>query len=589
MRDAVKIMVSECGESIASSKPTLAFLRGRVGMKQFQSFGLDTSNQCLLHKGAQIDLAPKLFAVLRYLVENPGRLVTHDELLEALWPETYVQPQVLRTYVLELRKVLGDDAAQPRFIQTVTKRGYRFVAPVTEHLEASRPRIEAMAQAARAEPIIGRDDELDFLKTQVELLASGQRRVVFVTGDAGIGKTALVDSFCLRIDPSVGASVSRGQCVQCIGATEEYYPVTETICQLVSGARGETVRRILARRAPAWLEPGRNGEASSPAVPRFAAQERTLADLCAALEEMAAEKPLILILEDLHWADNFTLNLISALARRRGSAHLMVVATSCPRRGSNVESLRGLQQDLLMRRLCLELPIAPLGKAAVRALLSRELAQDILPPELSDFVFQRSEGNPLFAIAIIEHLIARGVLMRRGENGKGQWEQCLPFPGIEDGVPDPLARMIEREIECLSEEDQRVLEAASLMSFAFPVWAVAAALGKDSIETEEACDALARRLHFVVRVGQDELPDGSRSAFYVFRHGLYREFLYQRQAAARRARGHIGIADRLGELFAGREANVAREIAMHIKAACESESAATALLAFDRLAAQRVG
>jgi predicted ATPase len=556
-------------------------------MKQFQSFALDTSNQCLLHNGEQIDLAPKLFAVLRYLVENPGRLVTHDELLEALWPETYVQPQVLRTYVLELRKVLGDDAAQPRFIQTLTKRGYRFVAPVTEHSEAPRPRIEIVPQDLRAEPIIGRDDELDFLKSQVDLLANGQRRVVFVNGEAGIGKTALVDSFCRRIDDSLGVTVSRGQCVQTLGAAEEYYPVTEALGQIISGQGGESARRILVRRLPAWLERGRNAEAADPA-PRLAAQDRTLGDLCAALEEMAAEKPLILIFEDLHWADDSTLNLISALARRRGHAHLMVVATSCPRRGLNVESLKRLQQDLLMRRLCAELPLAPLRKAAVRALLSRELAQDVLPPDLADFVYQRSEGNPLFVIAIVEHLIAQGVLIRRGENGAGRWEQCLPFPSIEDGVPDALARMIELEIECLSEREQRLLEAASLMSFAFPVWAVSAALGNDPVETEEACDALARRLHFVVRAGQDELPDGTRSPFYVFRHGLYREFLYQRQAAARRARGHIRIADRLGQLFAGREASVAREIAMHFKAACEPERAAATLLAVDTPTPERV-
>lgn len=101
-------------------------------MKQFQSFGLDTSNQCLLRNGAPVDLAPKPFAVLRYLVENPGRLITHDELLDALWPETYVQPQVLRTYMLELRKVLGDDAGNPRYIQTLFKRGYCFLANVTD-------------------------------------------------------------------------------------------------------------------------------------------------------------------------------------------------------------------------------------------------------------------------------------------------------------------------------------------------------------------------------------------------------------------------------------------------------------------------
>ena len=97
--------------------------------------------------------------------------------------------------------------------------------------------------------------------------------------------------------------------------------------------------------------------------------------------------------------------------------------------------------------------------------------------------------------------------------------------------------------------------------------------------TEEECDALARQLHFVVRAGQDELPDGSTSAFYVFAHGLYREVLYLRQAAARRSRRHIRIAERLGELFAGREANVAREMATHYEAAGDLERAASALQA----------
>src|ERR1700751_3670601 len=100
-------------------------------MKQFGCFQLDARNECLWQNGTRIGLTPKPFAVLRYLVENPQRLVTHDELLDALWPETYVQPQVLRTYVLELRKLLGDDPDEPQFIQTVPKRGYRFVSKVT--------------------------------------------------------------------------------------------------------------------------------------------------------------------------------------------------------------------------------------------------------------------------------------------------------------------------------------------------------------------------------------------------------------------------------------------------------------------------
>jgi predicted ATPase len=125
------------------------------------------------------------------------------------------------------------------------------------------------------------------------------------------------------------------------------------------------------------------------------------------------------------------------------------------------------------------------------------------------------------------------------------------------------------------------------MNVAFPAWAVAAALAKDAAETEEACDELARRLYFVNRVGQDELPDGSRSSFYVFAHGLYREVLYRRQTATRRAVSHARIADRLAALFAGREDTVAREMAMHYEAAGDVPRAMAALRASARQAQQR--
>lgn len=101
-------------------------------MKSFQSFRLDTANQFLWRGQDRVAIPPKAYDVLRYLVENPGRLVTQDELLEALWPETYVNPEILRKYILDVRKILGDRPDKPVFIETVTKRGYRFIAPVID-------------------------------------------------------------------------------------------------------------------------------------------------------------------------------------------------------------------------------------------------------------------------------------------------------------------------------------------------------------------------------------------------------------------------------------------------------------------------
>jgi TolB-like protein/DNA-binding winged helix-turn-helix (wHTH) protein/Tfp pilus assembly protein PilF len=101
-------------------------------MKVFQSFRLDTTNQCLWSGEERVRIPPKAYDVLRYLVENPGRLVTQDELLEALWPDTYVNHEILRKYILDIRKILGDRPDKPVFIETVTKRGYRFIAPVMD-------------------------------------------------------------------------------------------------------------------------------------------------------------------------------------------------------------------------------------------------------------------------------------------------------------------------------------------------------------------------------------------------------------------------------------------------------------------------
>jgi len=92
-------------------------------MKQFHAFRLDTVNHCLWRGEERVSLAPKAFDVLRYLVEHADRLVTQEEMLNALWPETYVNPEVIKKYVLGIRKALGDPRDKPEFIETFPRRG----------------------------------------------------------------------------------------------------------------------------------------------------------------------------------------------------------------------------------------------------------------------------------------------------------------------------------------------------------------------------------------------------------------------------------------------------------------------------------
>jgi predicted ATPase len=410
--------------------------------------------------------------------------------------------------------------------------------------------------------------------------------VVLVCGEAGIGKTALVDAFSGGVCEGGQVIAARGQCVPGAGGREEYYPVMEALGHLCASGEGKAAARTLERVAPAWLAMlGREAEGAEPPA-RTAAGERAPGSLCAALEEMSAAKPLILIIEDLQWADSATLHLIAALARRRAAAKLMLLGTYRPRGAAAGQQLKELKHELLMHQLCTEIPLGPLGKAATVKLLARELRMETVPQPLVDFVHRHAEGNPMFAIVLLRHLMAQRLVVEQ-RSGAGEWQVAANLEQMNAGVPEELTQMLELGIEGLTAEEQALLEAGSLMDVAFPAWAVAAALNKDALEVEEACDALAQRLYFVRRVGLDELPNGVRSTFYVFTHGLYREVLYQRQSAARRAQRHLRIAERLGELFAGREAHVAREMAIHFEAAENWQRSAKAWREAARYARQR--
>ena len=162
---------------------------GRPQSVEFPPFRLDTLNQCLWRGDRapeeRLVLAPRAFDVLRYLVEHPGRLVTHTELLDALWPKTYVQPEVLKSHIAAIRALLGDDARKPLFIETLSRRGYRFIAPVTEG--ASAPDVARTNLPEAVSELIGRETELD----AVVALAT-EHRLVSLVGAGGVGKTRLV-------------------------------------------------------------------------------------------------------------------------------------------------------------------------------------------------------------------------------------------------------------------------------------------------------------------------------------------------------------------------------------------------------------
>ena len=351
----------------------------KTTMKEFYPFLLDTINECLwLQKvdedDEKIRLTPKGFAVLRYLVEHAGRLVTQSELLEAVWPDTFVQPEVLKSQVLDIRRALGDDPKHPQFIETLPRRGYQFIAP-TKGPSSEVP--AGLEQPSRR--LVGRGAALAQLRGSLQTAMRGQRQIVFVTGEHGIGKTALADEFqrqTVLIDPLV--RLGRGQCVEGYGSKETYYSILEALGQLCRGSESDSVVQVLSEKAPTWLMqlPGfvkQEHRQNLPTEITTTARDRMVREICEALETIASQRPLLLVIEDLHLADQGTVDLISALARRRESAKLMLIGTCRPvDLAFSEHSLKVLKQDLLVHHLCQEIALEPLGEADLAEYLVAE-------------------------------------------------------------------------------------------------------------------------------------------------------------------------------------------------------------------------
>ena len=540
-------------------------------MKRFPPFQLDAVNQCLWRQtdagiGEPVVLPPKAFAMLRYLVEHPGRLVTHNELLAALWPDTFVQPEVLKSHILNIRHALGDDAKQPRFIETLPRRGYQFIAPVED-----APTTESAVEVPSLK-IVGRDPQLDELANCLQRSLGKQRQVVFITGEPGIGKTTLVDEFQRQAAAKApGLRIGYGQCIEDYGGKEPYYPMLEALSQLTRGSAGDAVVSILAAHAPTWLaqfpsllESNRRERLQREIL--GATRERMVREIAEALEMITADSPLLLVFEDLQWVDYSTVDLISALARRRQEAELMLIGTYRPVDLAVAEHpLNMVKRELLIHKLCREIALQPLRESEVAEYLAAEAPEGNLPDGLAALVYLRSEGNPLFMVAALDHMAEEGLISHENRS----WQLRVPLNKIGPEVPESLRQMMEARIERLSPEETQVLQVASVTGFVFSpiVSAVASDLGFDKFE--EICEALARRHQIVKPAGSQHLPNGKVAYRYAFAHDLYREVLYGRQAPGCRAKVHRCIGERLEEIYSADLGVVAPKLAYHFEEGCD--------------------
>lgn len=225
-------------------------------MEKYPPVRLDLENEWVWCGEKLLQLTPKAFAVLHYLMAHPGRLVTKEELLRAVWPDTVVSQWALTTCIREIRRVVGDKAQVPQYIETVHRRGYRFIGQVRgdrgEVIGDSLPS-SSLAPKVSSLPLVGREAELGQLQGWLKRALGRERQVVFVTGEAGVGKTALVEAFLQQAAADKGVWVGWGQCIEHYGAGEAYLPVLEALGRLGREGGHERFLEVLRERAPTWL------------------------------------------------------------------------------------------------------------------------------------------------------------------------------------------------------------------------------------------------------------------------------------------------------------------------------------------------
>jgi AAA ATPase domain len=439
---------------------------------------------------------------------------------------------------------------------------------------------------------VGREVELALLDDWWQRARAGRRQVVFVSAPAGVGKTALIDVFVDRLRDGEQVLIGRGQCVEQFGVSEAYLPVLEALADLCRGHHGDHVRETLGSAAPTWLLqlPGLLEPADLEALrPRTvgASAERVLREMGDALELLTAERPLVLVCEELHQCDRSTTELLAYLARRREPARLLLVGTyRSPEVVSRAHPLGEVVRDLRAQGECDFLRLELLSRQAVAAYLSERLEPARPSETLIAEIHELTDGNALFMATVLDYLIDHDLLT--DANGETTSHERLDRLGI----PDTVGQFITQQLDELAAPDRQLLEIAAAVGVEFSAAAVLAGTGEDRPELQakevaDRCSTLAWDTGVLVERELAEWPDGTVTAQYRFHHGLYQEVLYGTLPPARRVVIHRRIGARLASGFGSRAGEIAAELAMHFQRGEDFEKAIPFLARAAETALQR--
>jgi DNA-binding winged helix-turn-helix (wHTH) protein/tetratricopeptide (TPR) repeat protein len=582
-----------------------------------------------------IRLEPKVMDVLVCLTRHAGEVVRKREIIDEVWRTEFITEKALTRAIGEIRRALGDDARNPTYIRTISKRGYQLLVEVVPDSPRPGAHLPAFLTEEISEPerpvFVARETELAELDARLDRVLEGHGTVVFVTGEAGVGKTALLLEFCRRAQERIDdLIVAAGACPAATGAGDPYGPWRQVLAQLAGDVEGRVARGALgvnaARRLweglPVFVEAvasfGRDlvetliagsglatraaiaspnalwlGELESLVERKFEEppdaslqQGAVFLQVGRVLRTVADTKPVVLAFDDLQWADTATLALLCDIGRQLEGSGLLLVGAYRPEdvgvgRGGEIHPLAPVLAEL--RRVHGDVVVdvgATGGREFVDSFIDSEANR--LDDAFREELFALSRGNALFTVELLRTLQDRAAVVR-DEQGRWVAKEDLDWNELPARVEGVVAARIDR----LADELRDLLAIASIEGEDFTAEAVARVHHADTRDTIRLLSRELEKRHRLVKSrGIRTLASGRFSLFH-FSHALFQRFVYNGLNDAERAQLHEDVGSALEALYADDCEEIAVQLAHHYQEAGLTDKAIHYLVLAGRLAVRK--
>jgi eukaryotic-like serine/threonine-protein kinase len=479
----------------------------------FDDFIFDDIRYQLTRGGAQLKADTQVLELLSYLLKNPGRVVSKEELIEQIWQGRTLGDNVISVCVAKLRKVLG--GAGNRCVGNVYGRGYRFMRTVTVSESAAVQPSSVPPRPTKTLPeadpqFLGRADVLHQLIQPLARTREGRGRVCALLGEAGIGKTRVAEELETRAR-ALGVSVAWGQCHP-FGDLPPLWPILQVLrawgVPLPAAATGRNASEDASDAHDEQAEGWSRGQGD--------AWQQSLLFITETIAQLCAAEPRLIVVEDVHWADAATLRLLTHLVKQIGKLPLMILVTVRNTQMPKDERSRRSLDYVLGHRDCTRIELERLSRQDVydytRSLLGNK------GDAWGDAAFEKSEGNPFFMIE----------LLRPVADGRARTTEGLTLSG-------PVLDIVRQTLQDLGPDCRKVLSAAAVIGRGFDLGLLAVATQLDPAALLELLEP-AMTSDVIV-------PERDSHTRYRFGHDLIREALYEDLPSMQRVRLHLKVAE----------------------------------------------